>query len=88
MAMTTVVSPVADVCRAAKRAARELAALDSAVREAAARGYQWTRPLAAFLGADHVGVQVLAATSPLEDEDADDAARPGVRTPVGQKYEL
>jgi hypothetical protein len=64
------------------------AALDSAVREAAARGYQWTRPLAAFLGADHVGVQVLAATSPLEDEDADDAARPGVRTPVGQKYEL
>jgi len=64
------------------------AALDSAFREAAARGYQWIRPLAAFLSADHVGVQVLAATAPLEDEDADDAARPGVRTPVGQKYEL
>jgi glutamate-5-semialdehyde dehydrogenase len=33
--MTTVVSPVADVCRAAKRASRELASLESAVKDAA-----------------------------------------------------
>jgi glutamate-5-semialdehyde dehydrogenase len=33
--MATVISPVADVCRAAKRAARELARVDSAVKDAA-----------------------------------------------------
>jgi glutamate-5-semialdehyde dehydrogenase len=33
--MATVISPVADVCRAAKRAARELARVDSAVQDAA-----------------------------------------------------
>ena len=64
------------------------AALDSAVREAAARGFHWIRPLAAFLGVDRVGVQVLAATGPLEDEDQDDSARPSVRIPAGEKYEL
>ena len=60
------------------------AALDSAFREAAARGYQWIRPLAAFLSADHVGVQVLAATAPLEDEDADDAASPACGLRLGR----
>jgi glutamate-5-semialdehyde dehydrogenase len=35
MAMTTLVSPVADICRAAKLAARELAHVDSAVKDAA-----------------------------------------------------
>jgi glutamate-5-semialdehyde dehydrogenase len=35
MAMTTLVSPVADICRAAKVAARELARVDSAVKDAA-----------------------------------------------------
>jgi glutamate-5-semialdehyde dehydrogenase len=33
--MATVISPVAEVCRSAKRAARELAALDTAVKDAA-----------------------------------------------------
>jgi glutamate-5-semialdehyde dehydrogenase len=33
--MATVISPVADVCRAARRAARELAQLDAAVKDAA-----------------------------------------------------
>ncbi|MCW3028069.1 MAG: gamma-glutamyl phosphate reductase, partial [Solirubrobacterales bacterium] len=33
--MATVISPVADVCRAAKRASRELARVDSAVKDAA-----------------------------------------------------
>jgi hypothetical protein len=64
------------------------AALDSAFKEAAARGFQWIRPLAAFLGVDRVRVQVLAATGPVEDEDQDDASRPGVRIPAGEKYEL
>jgi len=35
MAMATVVSPVADICRAAKRAARELARTDTATKDAA-----------------------------------------------------
>jgi glutamate-5-semialdehyde dehydrogenase len=35
MAMPTVISPVADVCRSAKRAARELARTDTAVKDAA-----------------------------------------------------
>jgi hypothetical protein len=63
-----------------------LAALDSAVREAAARGFQWVRPLAAFLSADRVGIQVLVATEPLND--ADEAPHPGVQLPTGEKYEL
>src|SRR5271167_4185279 len=33
--MATVISPVADVCRAAKRASRELARADTAVKDAA-----------------------------------------------------
>jgi len=37
MAMPTVISPVADVCRSAKRAARELARTDTAVKDAALR---------------------------------------------------
>jgi glutamate-5-semialdehyde dehydrogenase len=37
MAMATVISPVADVCRAARRAARELARTDTAVKDAALR---------------------------------------------------
>ena len=64
------------------------AALDSAFREASARGFRWIRPLAAFVSGDHVSVQVLAATAPLEDEDVDDSAKPGIRTPVAEKYEL
>jgi glutamate-5-semialdehyde dehydrogenase len=35
MSMATVVSPVADICRSAKRAARELARIDSATKDAA-----------------------------------------------------
>jgi hypothetical protein len=63
-----------------------LAALDSAVREAAARGFQWIRPLAAFLSADRVGIQVLATTEPLKD--AEETPRPGVQLPAGEKYQL
>jgi hypothetical protein len=43
-------------------------------------------PLAAFLTAHRVGIQVLATTEPLND--VDEAPRPGVQLPAGEKYEL
>jgi hypothetical protein len=63
-----------------------LAAFDSAFKEAAARGFQWIHPLAAFLSAARVGIQVLATTEPLND--ADEAPRPGVQLPASKAYEL
>src|SRR5262245_64144460 len=69
VAVIETTAPLQDGSEAGIKAA-VLAALDSAFKEAAARGFQWARPLAAFLTTDGVAIQILATTDPLgEGED-------------------
>ena len=63
-------------------------ALDFALREARGRGFQWFRPLSAFLGTSYVGVQILAATGPIDREEAEEDPGPGMPAPVTTKYDL
>ena len=63
-------------------------ALDFALREARGRGFQWFRPLSAFLGTNYVGVQILAATGPIDREEAEEDPGPGMPAPVTTKYDL
>jgi hypothetical protein len=63
-------------------------ALDFALREARGRGFQWFRPLSAFLGTNYVGVQILAATGPIDGEEAVESPEPKMPAPVTTKYDL
>lgn len=68
--------PLEDSSEASVNAAVHVA-LDFALREAMARGFQWFRPLSAFLGTNYVGVQILAATGPIDREEAEEDPGPG-----------
>jgi len=85
VAVIETTAPLQDGSEAGINAA-VLAALDSAVKEAAAQGFQWVRPLAAFLSGDRVAIQILATTEP--PGDAEDDQGPGGTLPAGEKYQL
>lgn len=63
-------------------------ALDFALREAMAQGFQWFRPLSAFLGNNYVSVQIIAATRPIDREETVEDPGPGMPAPVTTKYDL
>jgi hypothetical protein len=83
--------PLEDSSEASVEAAVHVA-LDFALREAMARGFQWFRPLSAFLGTNYVGVQILATSGPIDREEASEEALtdrgPGMPAPVTTKYDL
>ncbi len=61
--------------------------LDFALREARGRGFQWFWPLSALL-TNYAGLQILAATGPIDREEAEEDSGPGMPAPVTTKYDL